>query len=57
MLSKNYITEEKIKELDLQIRNEVAESAELAFPLKLPKETELFNHVYKGKSINDICKR
>ena len=47
LLSKNYITEEKIKELDKIIRNEVAEAAEIAREKEMPKETELFNHVYK----------
>ena len=56
LLVKKYLTEEKIKELDKIIRNEVAEAAELAREKEMPKASELLI-MFIRKSINDICKR
>ena len=47
LLSKKYITEDKVKDLDKRIREEVAEAAELAREKKLPDNEDLYRDVYK----------
>ena len=49
LLVKKYITEEKIKELDKKIRNEVSEAAELARKETLPDKKDLYEDIYKDK--------
>ena len=47
LLSKKYITEDKVKDLDKRIREEVAEAAELAREKNLPDNEDLYRDVYK----------
>ena len=49
LLSRKYITEEKVKELDKKIRNEVSEAAELARKETLPDKEGLYEDIYKDK--------
>ncbi len=49
LLSRKYITEEKVKELDKKIRNEVSEAAELARKETLPDKEDLYEDIYKDK--------
>lgn len=47
LLSKKYITEDKIKDLDKRIREEVTEAAELAREKNLPDNEDLYRDIYK----------
>ena len=47
LLSKKYITEDKVKDLDKRIREEVAGAADLAREKKLPDNEDLYRDVYK----------
>ena len=51
LLLRKYITEEKIKELDKKIRNEVSDAAELARKETLPNNQDLYKDVYKEKQL------
>ena len=51
LLSKKYITEEKIKELDKKIRNEVSDAAELAREEAFPDKKELYEDIYKDQQL------
>ncbi len=46
LLSKKYISEEKIKELDNKVRNDVAAAADLAKEKELPDKKELYEDIY-----------
>jgi len=47
LLSKKILSEEKIKELDKKIRDNVAEAAEVARGKNMPESSELYNDVFK----------
>ena len=47
LLYKKYISEEEIKKIDANIKEEVSEAAEEARLIDLPDETELFEDVFK----------
>ena len=47
LLSKKYITEDKVKDLDKRIREEVTEAAELAREKNLPDNEDLYRDIYK----------
>ena len=49
LLSRKYITEEKIKDLDKKIRNEVSDAAEKAREEAFPDKKELYEDIYKDK--------
>ncbi len=51
MLSRKYITEEKVNELDKKIRNEVSDAAELAREEALPDKKELYEDIYKDEQL------
>ena len=45
------MTEEKIKEIDKKIKNEVSDAAELAREEALPDKKELYEDIYKDKQL------
>ena len=48
LLSKKYITEEKIKEIEKKIRNEVSHAAELARDKGMPDKNELYDKRFRS---------
>ena len=57
LLYKKYISEEEIKKIDANIKEEVSEAAEEARLIDLPDETELFEDVFEDKIWGDYWQR
>ena len=51
LLSKKYLTEEKIKDIDKKAREDVAKAAELAREKDMPHNLELYKDVYRDLDI------